>query len=404
MESNLQKEKDDVTKEIMELFGESTDYLNELIDSNLDDKEIEIKEGEYIEKYFNEKLKYLLKSKNAFSTTIEITKIQEEMILSINYALLYNPSLDEKIAKKIIKRITECFKKETSLQIDTLLPFVDGKNLKIFFDSIKNYSFPPANKIEINKKYTVIVESTFSLSSQIVKKSNQLRKSFLLFSFIHKLYLDYPNYIKRFYEYFVQKYILRKNVDKKMLENEEEEENKKFDLSPFGNYVFIIASNKILKSFRETEYLEENLYFQEENKDCPDAHLTKCFKNEDESKNENIIKNDIIAINTAKDNLIGKNNIKESSNTNDEKIKKVTKDPILLKSYKELNYLITNINKENNCIVKVIYLDAYLNMAAPKCELVKEMTKLSKKLDIIINYISKKDPNFKVSLVDSEKK
>ena len=189
-----------------------------------------------------------------------------------------------------------------------------------------------------------------------------------------------------------------------MLENVEEEKNKKFDLSPFGNYVFIIASNKTLKSFRETEYLEENLYFHEENKDCPDAHLTKRFKNEDENKNENIIKKDIIAINTAKDNLIGKNKIKESSNTNDEKIKKVTKDPILLKSYKELNYLITNINKENNCIVKVIYLDTYLNMAAPKCELVKEMTKLSNKLDIIINYISKKDPNFMDSLVDSEKK
>ena len=194
-----------------------------------------------------------------------------------------------------------------------------------------------------------------------------------------------------------------------MLENVEEEKNKKFDLSPFGNYVFIIASNKILKSFRENEYLEENLYFHEENKDCPDAHLTKCF-NEDENKNENIIKNDIIAINTAKDNLIGKNKIKESSNSNDEKIdyieisKKISKDPILLNSYKELNYLITNINKENNCIVKVIYFDTYLNTVTPKCELVKEMTKLSKKLNIIINYISKKDPNFMDSLVDLEKK
>ena len=206
MESNLPKEKDDVTKEIMELFGESTDYLNELIDSNLDDKEIEIKEGEYIEKYFNEKLKYLLKSKNAFSTTIDTQKIKEEMILCINYALLYNPSLDEKTAKKIVKKIVESFKNEPSFQIDTFLPMVDGKNLKIFFDSIKNYSFPQSNKIEINKKYTVIV--TFSLSSQIIKKSDQLRKSFLLFSFIHKLYLDYPNYIKRFYEYFVQKFIL----------------------------------------------------------------------------------------------------------------------------------------------------------------------------------------------------
>ena len=411
MESNLPKEpkeKDDVTKEIMELFGESTDYLNELIDSNLDDKEIEIKEGEYIEKYFNQKLKYLLKSKNAFSTTIDTQKIKEEMILSINYALLYNPSLDEKTAKKIVKKIVECFKNEPSFQIDTFLPMVDGKNLKIFFDSIKNYSFPQSNKIEINKKYTVIV--TFSLSSQIIKKSDQLRKSFLLFSFIHKLYLDYPNYIKKFYEYFVQKFILRKKVNTKMLENVEEEENKKFDLSPYGNYVFIIVSNKTLKSFRETENLEENYYFQEEFKVCPDAHLTKCFKNEDENKNGIIIKNDIIPINPDKDKLIGKDKIQESSNSNDEKIdfieisKKESKDHKLLKSYKELNYLITNINKENNCIVKLIYLDTYLDMVTPKCELVKEMTKLSKKLNIIMNYLSKKDPNFMNSLIDSEKK
>lgn len=69
-----------------------------------------------------------------------------------------------------------------------------------------------------------------------------------------------------------------------------------------------------------------------------------------------------------------------------------------------LNYLITNINKENNCIVKLIYLDTYLNMVTPKCELVKEMKKLSKKLNIIINYISKNDPNFMNSLADLEKK
>jgi hypothetical protein len=214
----------------------------------------------------------------------------------------------------------------------------------------------------------------------------------------------------RFYEYFLQKFILRKKVNTKMLENVEEEENKKFDLSPYGNYVFIIVSNKTLKSFRETEYLTENYNFQEEFKVCPDAHLTKCFKNEDENKNGIIIKKDIIPINPDKDKLIGNDKIQESSNSNDEKIdfieisKKVSKDHKLLKSYKEFNYLITNINKENNFIVKLIYLDTYLNMVTPKCELVKEMTKLSKKLNIIMNYLSKKDPNFMNSLIDSEKK
>ena len=191
----------------MKLFGEATDYIKELTDSNVEDKEINVKEGEFLEKYFNEKLKYLLKSKNAFSSLIDISQIEEEMILSINYALLNNSSLDEKTAKKIIRRINKCFKDETKVQIDSLLPMVEGKDLNTFFDSIKNYSFPSTNKIEIDKVYTLIVESTFSLSSQIVKKSSQLRKSFLLFSLIHKLYLAYPDYIKNFYKYFVQKYL-----------------------------------------------------------------------------------------------------------------------------------------------------------------------------------------------------
>lgn len=48
----------------------------------------------------------------------------------------------------------------------------------------------------MKKKYTTIVETTFSLKSQIVKKSNQLRISFLLFSFIHKLHLAIQNMSK----------------------------------------------------------------------------------------------------------------------------------------------------------------------------------------------------------------
>ena len=400
-ESNSKTEKDDISEKIMKLFGEATDYIKELTDSNVEDKEINVKEGEFLEKYFNEKLKYLLKSKNAFSSLIDISQIEEEMILSINYALLNNSSLDEKTAKKIIRRINKCFKDETKVQIDSLLPMVEGKDLNTFFDSIKNYSFPSTNKIENDKVYTLIVESTFSLSSQIVKKSSQLRKSFLLFSLIHKLYLAYPDYIKNFYKYFVQKYLLRQNVNRKMLESEKEEEDVKLDLSRFGNYVFIIASNKTLKSFQETEYLVENNYFKEEDKeDSPDTLLTKCFKDDDESISENIILNKKIPKNPIKDNLIGKHKIQEGLKSNDKKMdfneitKKISKDPLLLKAFKELNYLIENINQEDNCIVKVIYLDTYLNMTTPKCEVVKEIQKLTERVNFLMDFLSKQYPQF----------
>ena len=294
-------EKVEIPKRIMELFGEATDYIQELTDSNIDGKTINTKEGEFFEKYFNEKLKCLLKCKSAFSLIIDISQIQEEMILSINYALLQNPNLDEKTENKIICRIHKCLKGETVIQIDSFFPKVNGSNINTFFDSIKNYSFPLTNKIENNKKYSVIVESTFSLSSQIVKKSDQLRKSFLLFSFMHKLYLDYPDYIKNFYGYFVRKYFLKENINRKSLESNEEEKNTKIDLSSLGNYVFLIATNKTLKSFRETEYLVENYYYKE---DSPDTLITKCFKDEDENENENIIKNDKKIKNLVKINFL----------------------------------------------------------------------------------------------------
>ena len=384
-----------ITEGIMDLFGKATDYVKELIELKVDDKEINIKEGEYMDTYFNEKLKYLLNSKYAFSSLIDISIIKEEMILSINNALKDNPSLDEKIAKKIIKRVNKCFKDETKIKINSLLPIVEGENLYTFFDSIKDYSFPSMNKIESDKQYTVIVESTLSLSSQIIKKIGQLRKTFSLFSLIHKLYLEYPDYIKNFYNYFVQKYLLRQNLNRKIMENVKEEDDKKFDLSPFGNYVFIIVSNKTLKFFNEPEYLENDYLKKEDKKDVPDTLLTKSFRDDDESKNENIIINKKISINPIKDISIEENKIQESSNSNDEK-----KD---FNAFKELNYLIENINQEDNFIVKVIYIDTYMNEVTPKCELVKEMQKLNEKVNFLMEFLSSKYPDF-IKLYQNAKK
>ena len=84
-----------------------------------------------------------------------------------------------------------------------------------------------------------------------------------------------------------------------------------------------------------------------------------------------------------------------------------------------------NINKEKNCCSKMIYFDTYLNYITPKCVLLKKLEIISnelktqrvnienqeKKIEIhekkiesqekaikaLIQYLSKKDPNFDFS-------
>jgi hypothetical protein len=75
----------------------------------------------------------------------------------------------------------------------------------------------------------------------------------------------------------------------------------------------------------------------------------------------------------------------------------VSHDLPILKAYKDLNYLVTNINNEKNCALKIIYLDTYLNLTTPKCELVREFQKFSKKQNALVKFISKKFPDFKLS-------
>ena len=73
---------------------------------------------------------------------------------------------------------------------------------------------------------------------------------------MHKLYLAFPKYIENYYKYFVRKYILREKVENKKYEDKE------LDLSCFGNYVFILVTNKTLKSFEETKFLTKKLSFK----------------------------------------------------------------------------------------------------------------------------------------------
>ncbi len=137
----------------------------------------------------------------------------------------------------------------------------------------KTYTFPSETNIDEKKKYTIIAETTFSLKSQIVKKSNKFRKSFLSLSLIYKLYLIYPKYVENYYKYFIRKYILREKIEKK-LQNQDNE----LDFSCYGNYAFIIVNNKaLIKTFKEAAYLTKTFYFNGNSKDAPDISIKKFF-------------------------------------------------------------------------------------------------------------------------------
>lgn len=392
LKSNIEQD-----KSVVSLLGQLTDFKSEL--SNLEEdklEEINIQNGDFYEKYVNQKLKYILKSDKAFSSSIDISEVHDDIILSINYVFVQepkDPKLNLETAAKIIKIIDWKLKDENTIQIDSLLPSVEGKELFDFFNNIKEYSFPSDNKIDINKKYTVIAESTFCLQSQINIKANQLRKSYLVFSLIHELYLKYPKYIQNYYKYFIKRYLLKSKCEKK----DYAKDDKTIDLSSYGNYIFLITSNKKLKSFRETmESISSSQYNDEE---LPDVTFRKCFVNEKiieiESKKPFTEDNDIL-------------------NNNSSNIK--SKNLFLKRAYKDMNYLINNINKSKKYFAKIIYFDTYLNVITPKCDIMEKLIQMDEKITKMENnmdklqkinkklsqYISKIIPGFSLSDFDDE--
>ena len=251
------------TKDLLDLMGEITDYKSEFSD-NIDMEKLEVDKGEFVEKYFSQKLKYLMKAEICYPIYIDTSNIKNLLASRLYYKVKKDPELKIDTADKIMKQVDNVLKNEKPIQIDSFIPLVDGKKINDFLNVIKDYSFPVLNNIDENNKYTIIVESTFSLKSQIGKKADQLRRYFLIFSLIHKLYLKYPRYLDLFYKYFIRKYFLREKIKKDNIEDIEEEYNYKLDLSPYGNYLFIIATNKTFKSFKEVEYSIKTFAFEDD--------------------------------------------------------------------------------------------------------------------------------------------
>lgn len=356
-------------KSIFDMIGKLTDFPIESDLSNYDNDKLEkvhVQRGDFIEKYIAQKLKYLLKADSAHSTFIKMEDVHNDFILSINYFLLNqktNPEIKKDLALNIIEKIDKVLKDESDIQIDTIIPLVSGEELLSFFQSMKEYSFPSDTKIEPNKKYTIIVESMFNLYSQIVDKANQLRKIFLLISLLNSLYKSNPEYVENYYRLFIWRYLLGNKVEKKIFE---EMNLQNVNLSDYEHFVFIIASNKTLKRFKETMDLVDYMTFS--NEESPGDLIKKCFSEDNELAPPKLNKP-----------------VKEKKNL------KIPKDATMAKAFKNMNYLITKINQRPNYIAKLIFLDSYLNMITPKCvlgEKLKEIEEAIKAKDQEMNSMS----------------
>jgi len=77
---------------------------------------------------------------------------------------------------------------------------------------------------------------------------------------------------------------------------------------------------------------------------------------------------------------------------------KYNKKDILMDGYKKLHCLIDKINDEKNCKVKLIYLDTYINLFAPKNIIINKIDSMSENLKKIID----KDANMEKELKKTE--
>jgi len=367
--------KENDVEELSKLIGDITDYKSEI--SENDDEDNQTNPGSFIEKYFNAKLQKQLNATLSFpNTKIIVSELLDEMIIKINDTVI-NKNLDTSKAFNLIKQLKYYLKGEAQIEIDSMFSMIPGKTINEFFNKTSDFSFPDNLVVDDNRKYTIIIESTFNLSSQIIKKVDQVRKSFLLFSVLDYLYKKYPVYLEEYYLSFIKKYILRDKLDKK--ENNIIANN--YNLSDFGNYIFLITSNSKFKSFKDIEIITEK--FPYDASKIIDS-VKKCFN---------------YCISDDRTNKLSQ--IKPKAFKDDELIEKkiagIKKNTDLSNAYNTLKYLVANINYVENCKFKILYLDTYLNLMSPKCFLIEKIEKYQNKLKIFnenINQINNKYQRF----------
>lgn len=199
----------------MSMFNEvqhpSTSSSSQL-SSNSDTKDdpVTINQGDINEKYFFHKLKHLLKvpEDSSFQNVhILMSDFIKNIKLFIHQVIKNNIELKENESSKIVKMLESRLQIENKIEIDSFFMNVPGYNLNTFLQSLKQYSFPLTNcSISEKKSYTILVESTHSLKSIIIKKTNQLRKYYSFFNSLDEIIQQYPEYFENFHEFLIEKY------------------------------------------------------------------------------------------------------------------------------------------------------------------------------------------------------
>ena len=327
------------------------------------DKESKNKKKEDLadEKYFH-KLKYLLNVADNLSFSnveIEISSFLKDIESYIDEETQKN-KLDEKKAIEIKEEINDTMIDEKKIELDSCFINVKGKEMIKFFQSLEKYSFPSLDgKILENESYVILVES-----SQIPKKTEQLRKYYLFFSSLDKWLNDYKKYLGTFFDYFIGKYFLRLNSSNTKLTPKTYKAN--FSLS--RKFVILIISDHTLKVFKETianiEKSQIPLTLKKEVKKCfPSLYGCEKKNYQNEVKNNEIKDNKEIEVKGKKN----KKSFKES----------------VMENLPYLNYLINQINKENNWTVKIIYLDLYLDLIVPNCVIAENLNLINEEINAL---------------------
>ena len=351
------------TKDIKDLLGNTTDYIAGLTSGNeVDDNP----DGKTVEKYFSMKLKVQLKAENIYSNIkISISELLDDINVYLPIKTFENNNLSNKVAKTILQQFNNYFENEADIEIDLLIPNVIGSKIDSFFKLIGKYSYPEQISINPEINYLVIVESTYCLKKNIIKKAEQLRKLILLFSRLNKLYQVYKDYLEDFYEYFIKKRLLYE-LSFKNIKINGYKKDKSFKLSNFDNFIILFASNSQIKIFQDvSNKMNKISLLKEIEKEIGiGTDILKCFRFPYDPKKE--IVNDKKKFSNEKDE-----NEHESSNP-----KKKKEKELLDNSYRQFEYLIEKVNEEGNLKVKLIYLDLYLNVIAPKSEIIKQIDDL----------------------------
>ena len=230
------------------------------------------------EKYFHFKLQHLLGIPKTFSFSNVEIKIKD-FLLDINSYIdnkvKINSKLDRQKADDIKKEIEQAMSGEKKIELDSFFFNVSGKIINEFLGNLKQYSFPPNDVgVSDDKDYMILVESTHSLSSTIIKKTEQLRKYYLFFSVLDRYINEYEKYLGSYGNHFIEKYFSITN------------------LSLSRNFLVLIVTDKTLKLFKETidDIGKKNMpkIIQEDVKKCfPELFKkNKIYKNEINEHNE----------------------------------------------------------------------------------------------------------------------